>query len=110
MSLEEHHSWLDELVMGRINAWWTCFNVAMDRPLVGGGFDMYTPEVFAKYAPKPNDLHSSHSIYFQNLGEHGFAGLALFLLMWGLTWRCSSWVLRDTGPCPTGAGHTRSPR
>lgn len=90
----------DSSAMGRINAWWTTFNVAVDRPLVGGGFEMYTPAVFAKYAPNPLDIHSSHSIYFQNLGEHGFVGLFLFLLMWGLTWRCGSWVVRSTARLP----------
>ena len=32
----------------------------------------------------------SHSIYFQALGEHGFPGLILFLLLGILTWRKAS--------------------
>jgi O-antigen ligase len=31
-------------------------------------------------------VHAAHSIYFQVLGEQGFPGLALFLLIGVLTW------------------------
>ncbi len=48
---------------------------------LGGGFFIYTPEVFGKYAPVPDDVHAAHSIYFQILGEHGYVGLALFLMV-----------------------------
>ena len=65
--------------MGRINSWYMAFNVANDRPLVGGGFELYTPKTFARYAPDPEAIHAAHSIYFQMLGEHGYVGLLLFL-------------------------------
>jgi putative inorganic carbon (HCO3(-)) transporter len=35
---------------------------------------------------------ASHSIYFQVLGELGFPGLALYLLLGVLTWRSASWT------------------
>src|SRR6185295_1803697 len=76
----------DASAMGRLNAWRMAFNLAQDRPLVGGGFEIYTQEVFARYAPDPTDVHAAHSIYFQMLGEHGFVGLSLFLLLWLLLW------------------------
>ena len=79
--------------MGRLNAWWMAWNLARDR-FLGGGFEVITPELFARYAPNPLDLHAAHSIYFQILGEHGFVGLALFLLLWFLTWRRAGLVLR----------------
>lgn len=69
----------DSSAMGRINTWWMAFNVANDRPIVGGGFNMYTPETFSRYAPNPEDVHSAHSVYFQMLGEHGYVGLLIFL-------------------------------
>ena len=68
---------------GRINAWWMAYNLAKDH-LFGGGFMIYLPEVFAQYAPDPLDVHAAHSIYFMVLGEHGFIGLFLFLLLWTL--------------------------
>jgi probable O-glycosylation ligase (exosortase A-associated) len=82
----------DESAMGRINAWEMAFNVAKDRP-VGGGFEMASRSVFARYAPDPRVVRAAHSIYFQMLGEHGFLGLALFLLLWILVWRDASWII-----------------
>lgn len=70
----------DGSAMGRINAWWMAFNLANDR-FLGGGFRIYVPDIFAIYAPVPDDLHAAHSIYFQILGEHGWVGLGLFLLV-----------------------------
>ena len=75
----------DDSALGRINAWWNAVNLAKDR-VFGGGFMIYYPDVFARYAPNPEDVHAAHSIYFQVLGEHGFIGLALFLLVGITTW------------------------
>jgi len=80
----------DESALGRINAWWTAYNVAKDR-VTGGGFEMFQRPVFKQYAPEPERVHDVHSIYFEMLGEHGFIGLFLFLTMLGLTWlKCGS--------------------
>ncbi len=75
----------DGSALGRINAWYFAYNLASDRPLVGGGFQTFTPELFDRYAPEPENFHDSHSIYFEILGEHGFVGLALFLGLGVLT-------------------------
>jgi probable O-glycosylation ligase (exosortase A-associated) len=85
----------DGSVQGRFNAWWMAYNLAKDRP-IGGGFEIITPELFSLYAPNPTDLHAAHSIYFQVLGEHGFVGLGLYLLLGLLTWRTGSWIIRNT--------------
>jgi putative inorganic carbon (HCO3(-)) transporter len=85
----------DVSAMGRINAWKTAVNLANDRPLVGGGFEFYSRTTFALYAPDPTNIHSAHSIYFQMLGEHGYVGLALYLLLWLLVWRDASWIIRQ---------------
>lgn len=76
----------DGSAMGRINAWWMAFNLANDR-FTGGGFVSYSTEIFAKYAPNPNDLKVAHSIYFSVLGEHGYVGLILFLMIWWMSFR-----------------------
>lgn len=82
----------DQSAQGRINAWWTAFNLANDR-IWGGGFEMWQWNVFAAYAPDPNNVRDVHSIYFEVLGEHGWIGLGLFLLLLGLTWgKCSAIV------------------
>ncbi len=83
----------DASAMGRINAWHMAFNLAKDRPL-GGGFDAFQPGMFARYAPDPDNVHDSHSIYFEVLGEHGFVGLAIFLTLGLMTWRSASWVIK----------------
>ena len=84
---------LDASAQGRINAWAMAYRLASDR-LFGGGFEIYTPSVFAVYAPNPNAVHAAHSIYFQVLGEHGFIGLFLYLLLGVLTWRTAHWIKR----------------
>jgi putative inorganic carbon (hco3(-)) transporter len=93
----------DGSVLGRFNAWAVAFGVAKDRPMVGGGFDIYTREIFDRYAPNKEDpVRAAHSIYFQVLGEHGFVGLGLFLLVWFFTWRCAGWIHRSA---PRGEQH-----
>jgi putative inorganic carbon (hco3(-)) transporter len=86
----------DSSAMGRINAWWMAWNLALDRFPIGGGFAIYEPDVFLRYAPDPTNIKVAHSIYFQILGEHGFIGLVLFLLVFGLSWLNASWVMRNT--------------
>jgi putative inorganic carbon (HCO3(-)) transporter len=85
----------DGSAQGRINAWKMAYNLAKDR-FFGGGFEIYNPFVFSAYAPNPNDIHAAHSIYFQVLGEHGFVGLLLYLLLGILTWRSGAWIIRNT--------------
>lgn len=86
----------DASSLGRINAWMMAVNLANDRPLVGGGFEIYNEKVFSRYAPDPSDIHAAHSIYFQVLGEHGYVGLTLFLLLWFFVWRDCSWIIRQS--------------
>lgn len=71
----------DGSAMGRINAWWLTYNIANSR-ITGAGFEAYTAELFATFAPNPLDIHVAHSIYFSVLGEHGYIGLILFLALW----------------------------
>jgi probable O-glycosylation ligase (exosortase A-associated) len=81
----------------RLNSWATMLNLAKDRPLVGGGFQVATPEVYARYAPDPRfPPQVAHSIYFQALGEHGFVGLGLYLLFLYAIWRTASSIIRST--------------
>jgi putative inorganic carbon (HCO3(-)) transporter len=85
----------DGSAMGRLNAWHMAYHLARDR-FLGGGFAMYEPLTFALYAPDPTDVHAAHSIYFQALGEHGFPGLALYLLLGFFTWRHAAWIVRQS--------------
>ncbi|MBV8502229.1 MAG: putative O-glycosylation ligase, exosortase A system-associated [Paucibacter sp.] len=89
----------DSSALGRINAWWMAFNLAKAN-FFGGGFMIYTAEVFAKYAPDPTDIHAAHSIYFMVLGEQGFIGLFLFLLIWILVWNRAGKLFREGRKLP----------
>jgi probable O-glycosylation ligase (exosortase A-associated) len=84
----------DMSVQGRFNAWGMAWNLALDRPIFGGGFAIYNLDVFQRYAPIPDDVHSAHNNFFQVLGEHGFVGLTLFLLLAVLMWRTGTRVIR----------------
>jgi putative inorganic carbon (hco3(-)) transporter len=86
----------DASAMGRINAWWMSWNLAVDRFPIGGGFAIYEPDVFARYAPDPSNILVAHSIYFQILGQHGFLGLALFLMIFSFAWLNGRWIVRRT--------------
>lgn len=89
----------DASAMGRINAWYLCWNVAKDR-ILGGGYEIYDAKTFQKYAPDPFDLHVAHSIYFSVMGEHGFPGLFIFLTMWYFVWSSAGWVRKHARDGP----------
>lgn len=86
----------DASAMGRINAWWFAYNLAKAHPIVGGGYQAFTPDLFLEYAPIPNDFHDAHSIYFEVLGEQGFIGLLIFLALHISVFLTGSWILRNT--------------
>jgi probable O-glycosylation ligase (exosortase A-associated) len=75
----------DESALGRINAWHMAWNLAKAN-FFGGGFMVWTGTIFAIYAPDPLDVHAAHSIYFMVLGEHGFVGLFIFLVLFTMVW------------------------
>lgn len=83
----------DESAQGRINAWYTAFNVAKDR-VTGGGYEMFEPPTFRQYAPEPWNVHDVHSIYFEVMGEQGFIGLGIFLLLALFAWLRANQVIR----------------
>jgi probable O-glycosylation ligase (exosortase A-associated) len=81
----------------RLNSWATMLNVAKDRPIVGGGFEVATSGVYARYSPNPRFRPQvAHSIYFQALGEHGFVGLALYLALLYALWTTANKIIRST--------------
>ncbi len=83
----------DQSAMGRINSWQFAMNVAQDS-LLGGGYRVFTPDMFQIYAPNPQVFFDAHSIYFQVLGEHGAIGLGLFLILMICAWRSGSRITK----------------
>lgn len=93
----------DTSAMGRIVAWKFATKLALQRP-IGGGFGCFTPEAYMTYAPDlaaVNDKYQdAHSIYFQVLGNHGFVGLAIYMVLLIAIWRHASGLMRLSKKLP----------
>jgi probable O-glycosylation ligase (exosortase A-associated) len=87
----------DASAMGRINSWQFATNVALDYPVMGGGYGVFNRDAFRRYAPDPERFNDAHSIYFEVLGEHGFVGLALFLGFAGFAFLETQRIRKATG-------------
>ena len=91
----------DASAMGRLSAWRFAVDIANQR-VVGGGFlafneanyERFAPEVAAEVRARDARYQGAHSIYFQLLGEHGYIGLGLFLLLGVSTWRALTNAIR----------------
>lgn len=89
----------DDSAMGRINAWQFAINVASHN-FLGGGFNVFSPRQFMIYAPDPLGYHVAHSIFFQVLGDHGFIGLTMFVVLMFCAWRSGTRIIRFCGNAP----------
>ena len=67
---------------GRMVAWGAGFKMALDNPIMGVGAGNF-PNNFPKYRPAdgPRQWLTAHSMYFLVLGELGFPGLIVLLLL-----------------------------
>ncbi|MEX2617752.1 MAG: putative O-glycosylation ligase, exosortase A system-associated [Alphaproteobacteria bacterium] len=93
----------DSSFQSRLASWETSFNLAVANPILGGGFSAtQDPSVYAKYKPAddPSVLRAAHSIYFQVLGDMGFVGLAVFLMIFFSGWLNSVAVIRGGNKIP----------
>jgi putative inorganic carbon (HCO3(-)) transporter len=82
-SITTHEDWS---AMSRIYTWQMIWNLALDHPFVGGGFDFNSPYIVDRYSPVEMKAYSPHSIYFQALGEHGFVGLIIYVALLLCSW------------------------
>jgi probable O-glycosylation ligase (exosortase A-associated) len=86
----------DSSALGRLKAWEMAFNLALNRPL-GGGYECFAPATYLMYLPEVGARSTdAHSIYFETLAEHGFIGLALFLLIGIFGLRSCARIVRQT--------------
>jgi probable O-glycosylation ligase (exosortase A-associated) len=86
----------DSSATARLNSWQFGWNLARDKPIVGGGFQAFQTDAFARWAPDPTRVWDSHSIWISIVAEHGFVGLALFVAFWLSAWRLGSKIVRAT--------------
>jgi len=85
----------------RIQSWQFATNVALHRPLVGGGFNVYESiPMWQRYGPEDATPRAVHSIYFRVLGEQGFVGLVLFLALLLASWKSCSRARKMTRNLP----------
>ena len=104
----------DDSFMSRVSSWKLHTIMALERPLVGGGysalenwavFDIYKQKfhqldgIFP--SPEPTIAYAAHSVYFEALGDLGFPGLFLFLAILATGFRNVGRILRATRGDPS---------
>lgn len=104
-SIQEYES--DLSAMSRLRMWGYGWSVATKRPVLGGGFGIYpATEHYARFGfalcepGVSNEVtanctmkgRSAHNILMEVLGEHGFIGLTIFVLMGVYAFRVNSWM------------------
>lgn len=86
---------------GRIQSWKFATNVALARPIRSGGFDVWASDsMWNEYGPPGAAHRAIHSVYFEVLGEQGFIGLGLYLLLFLLCWRNLGRIRRSARASP----------
>lgn len=92
----------DASAMGRINGWLVAIEVAKHH-LFGGGMSYQHQLFFNMWGVYNTDVIAAHSIYFQILGNHGFIGLFLYLMVWFSTYYYAGWLRKNA----QGQAHTQ---
>ena len=83
---------VDASAMGRIYAWQAAINMALSNPLTGVGVDNFYVNYYF-YSPHwDGKNHAVHSTWFQVLGETGFVGIGIFVLLIASIYRSLSRV------------------
>ena len=96
----------DASATGRIDVWWASLRIAEVHPIVGGGFSVthyadITNRMLAGTTLRRLSIgRAAHSIYFDVLSEHGWVGLALFLMIAVCAWRSCTSLIRNSRDRP----------
>jgi O-antigen ligase len=69
-----------QALTGRIDIWETCIRIAMERPLIGAGFESFwTPQRIVEISSIHNwGINQAHSVYIEHLVSLGLIGLLLW--------------------------------
>ncbi|MDR2260355.1 MAG: putative O-glycosylation ligase, exosortase A system-associated [Azoarcus sp.] len=89
----------DNSALGRLRAWKVAIQVALHHA-TGAGMVYLHPVIFYMWDSSQGDPIAAHSVYFQILGNHGFIGLFLYLMMGVLTFRYAGWLRRHARAIP----------
>lgn len=89
----------DTSAMGRINSWIVAIDVA-NTHFFGAGMSYQHQEFFDTYGTYDTIVRAAHSIYFQILGNHGYIGLGLFLILFISTYQQGGWLRKNARNIP----------
>lgn len=81
----------DASSMGRIRSWKVAIQVALHN-IFGAGMYYQHPIIFAMWDVDQGPMIAAHSVYFQILGNHGFIGLFLYLMVGVSAFRTAGWL------------------
>jgi putative inorganic carbon (HCO3(-)) transporter len=96
----------DSSAMGRINYWRISLRIAELHPIVGGGFsvthyaDITNRMLEGTTIPRLDKGRAAHSIYFDVLSEHGWVGLAVFVMIALYAFFSCRWLIRNSRDRP----------
>ena len=97
-----HHADETDSMQTRMQSWKFATQVALHRPLVGGGMNVYqSAAMWSRYGPEDAIPRAVHSVYFRVLGEQGFPGLVMFVALLFVSWRNCAKVRRRTRDSPS---------
>ena len=88
----------DESSQARLRSWQYAINVAKKSPIVAGGFGAFGGN-FA-LPSRPTYALNAHSTYFEVLGEHGYLGVTLFLVLGYMVFRLGGRIRRQVRSRP----------
>lgn len=72
----------DESAMTRLRMWGMAIDIANANPVFGGGFDAFFNEKqVRKFSTGEGRLRSVHSLHFEVIGEQGWMGYLVFLML-----------------------------
>lgn len=108
----------DSSFTNRLTSWKIHTLMALERPVLGAGFkatyfqpvwdrlalDIYKIDII-ETPPPGEESWAAHSIYFQVLGDHGFVGFSLFMLVILLLFLKMRWVIVTLGRAPWNETH-----
>ena len=86
----------DGSAQSRFESWGYALEVTRDSPIIGGGFEIFR----GNEAATAVGYRSAHSIYFETLAEHGYPGLAVFLMLGIGTYLSAGSIIRRTRDHP----------
>jgi probable O-glycosylation ligase (exosortase A-associated) len=74
----------DNSAQMRFYTWEFCARVGLARPLLGGGFKLYSSEMYNEYLPEfqerwPGKVSTCHNTWIQILAEHGLIAFVLWI-------------------------------